>query len=311
MPRTRLLKPTFFVNDTLAECDPLARLLFMGLWCLSDGTGRLEYRPGKIKAQVLPYDDCDVDRLVMQLESRGFVRTYLVGERVILQICKFKEHQKPHPHEPKNVFPAEEMSTSKGLFEEPEKEMSSRDLSCQAVTKRPLALACTSLALALALNTNTSPSGDESSTLPPKRQSKKSQIAWSDDDGWQGITEKDREGWGKAYPAATLETELAKASEWLKANPTKSRRKNWRKFLTGWLCRCQDAGGTTRGQGNRIAYSTPERPCKPFTGEAADIHRSQMARLARDQIRRAEADDISRELEKIVSAKRITGEMLE
>lgn len=299
MPRIRLLKPQFFVNDSLGECEPLARLLFMGLWCLADATGRLEYRPVRIKAQLLPYDKCDVDRLVGQLESRGFVRTYLVAGVPICQICKFAEHQRPHPQEPKNVFPAEEFSTCEDSFAEPEKEISSSENKLQEMTVCPL-----SLSLSLSLEDK---ARSDSSTCR-KRQSKTESISWSLDEGWQGISDKDRECWAKAYPAAILETELAKGSEWLKANPTKAHRKNWRKFITGWLSRCQDGGGTTRGAGVKPAYREPDRPCKPFSGQAAELHRAGMEKLARDQLRRDQDDLRARELSKIIASVKVNGE---
>ena len=82
-------------------------------------------------------------------------------------------------------------------------------------------------------------------------------LVWDPVEGWQGITDSDRTAWATAYPAASLTAELAKASEWLRANPTKAKRSNWRKFLTGWLTRCQDGGGTDRGNGRRPADERP------------------------------------------------------
>ena len=82
-------------------------------------------------------------------------------------------------------------------------------------------------------------------------------LVWDCVEGWQGITDADRTAWATAYPAASLTAELAKASEWLRANPTKAKRSNWRKFLTGWLTRCQDGGGTDRGNGRRPADERP------------------------------------------------------
>ena len=82
-------------------------------------------------------------------------------------------------------------------------------------------------------------------------------LVWDCVEGWQGITDADRTDWATAYPAASLTAELAKASEWLRANPTKAKRSNWRKFLTGWLTRCQDGGGTDRGNGRRPADERP------------------------------------------------------
>jgi hypothetical protein len=35
--------------------------------------------------------------------------------------------------------------------------------------------------------------------------------------------------------------------QWLKANPAKARKSNWRKFVTSWLAKEQDRGGDLRG----------------------------------------------------------------
>ena len=87
---------------------------------------------------------------------------------------------------------------------------------------------------------------------PPKRR-KRSQphnaVRWTDSAGWEGITDADRTTWAEAYPACVLDTELVRASEWLKANPTKAKKSNWRRFLVAWLTRSQDRGGTNRTVG--------------------------------------------------------------
>jgi hypothetical protein len=90
---------------------------------------------------------------------------------------------------------------------------------------------------------------------PPKasRSPAKAAVSWSADAGWQGITPQDRTEWAEAYPGAVIDQELAKATAWLKANPTKAGRRNWRAFLVRWLGRCQDQGGTNREPGNRAA----------------------------------------------------------
>ena len=116
MARTRALKPQYFKNDLLAECQPLARLLFAGLWCMADAEGRLEYRPLRVKAEILPYDNCDVDELVGELEQRGFVRRYRVEDVTVLVVPKFLEHQRPHPKEPVESLPLEENDTAGNKF---------------------------------------------------------------------------------------------------------------------------------------------------------------------------------------------------
>jgi len=106
MARTRNIKPGFFKNDELAECSLAARLLFAGLWCIADKAGRLEYRPKRIKADVMPFDNVDVDELVTELANRTFLAVYLHGNCKYLQILNFEKHQRPHPKEPDSVIPA-------------------------------------------------------------------------------------------------------------------------------------------------------------------------------------------------------------
>ena len=92
----------------------------------------------------------------------------------------------------------------------------------------------------------------------PSRSRAKSSLSWSADSGWEGITDADRSEWATAFPGAVLAQELAKATAWLKANPQRCGKRNWRRFVVGWLQRCQDKGGTNREPGNRPAGPTPE-----------------------------------------------------
>lgn len=106
MARARNLKPSFFTNDLLAEIHPLGRLLFAGLWTQADRAGRLEDRPKRLKAEVLPYDNCNVDRLLNDLQSRGFILRYAVGEHRYIQVLAFTKHQNPHIKEADSTIPA-------------------------------------------------------------------------------------------------------------------------------------------------------------------------------------------------------------
>lgn len=106
MARTRNIKPGFFQNDQLAECSPLARLLFAGLWCWADKDGRMEYRPKRLKVEILPYDNADVQELVDELSERGFVRLYESEGQQYLDIPKFSTHQNPHKDERAKGLPA-------------------------------------------------------------------------------------------------------------------------------------------------------------------------------------------------------------
>ena len=105
MSRVRDLNPGFFLDDELAELSPLHRLLFEGLWCLADKEGRLEDRPKRIKPQILPYDDCDVDAMLDQLHAGTFVYRYEAEGVKCIGIPKFKRYQRIHWKEADSVLP--------------------------------------------------------------------------------------------------------------------------------------------------------------------------------------------------------------
>jgi hypothetical protein len=107
MARARIIKPGFFTNDDLCELPPLTRLLFAGLWGIADRAGRLEDRPRRIKAEVLPYDDdADVDAMLDALAERGFVERYEANDTKYLQVVNFGKHQTPHIKEAPSSIPA-------------------------------------------------------------------------------------------------------------------------------------------------------------------------------------------------------------
>lgn len=106
MARARNIKPGFFKNEQLAECSPLARLLFAGLWCLADRDGRLEDRPKRIRAEVLPYDDGSVEDLLAELQNAGFILRYTASSGRYIQVLNFGKHQNPHHREPVSTIPA-------------------------------------------------------------------------------------------------------------------------------------------------------------------------------------------------------------
>ena len=96
----------------------------------------------------------------------------------------------------------------------------------------------------------------------PSRTRAKSGVAWAADAGWTGITDADRQEWRAAFPGAVLDQELAKATAWLRANPKRCGKRNWRRFLVGWLQRCQDKGGTNREPGRRPEEKPPPKVWK-------------------------------------------------
>lgn len=105
MARARNIKPAIMSNDDLAEIEPLGRLLFIYLWMLADREGRLEDRPRRIKAEALPYDNCDIDELINGLCGAGFLNRYSESGTAVIQIVNFSKHQNPHMREAASTLP--------------------------------------------------------------------------------------------------------------------------------------------------------------------------------------------------------------
>jgi hypothetical protein len=109
------------------------------------------------------------------------------------------------------------------------------------------------------------PAAPVATSEPPKRRKRSqhpSAVSWSADAGWQGITDADRQEWALAFPACDLTGELAKATAWLRANPTRAHKSNWRRFVVSWLTRSQDKGGTNRQPGVRPDEKPPPKAWK-------------------------------------------------
>lgn len=104
MARARNIKPGFYKNEDLAECSIWARFIFPGLWMLADREGRMEDRPKRMKAELLPFDGADMDVLLTELHDRGFIHRYVNSEGRFIQIMKFSEHQSPHYSEKSSVI---------------------------------------------------------------------------------------------------------------------------------------------------------------------------------------------------------------
>lgn len=103
--RARNIKPSFFKNEALAELPMGTRLLFIGLWGMADREGRLEDRPKRIKIDVFPADDFNVNEALTQLQASGFIKRYEVEGLALIQILNFVKHQRPHGTEKDSELP--------------------------------------------------------------------------------------------------------------------------------------------------------------------------------------------------------------
>jgi hypothetical protein len=263
MARTRLIKPGFFSNDVLAECDPLARLLFAGLWTIVDRDGRTIYRPARIKAQVLPYDACDIEALMRQLADRGFVQVYAVDGTAYLSVTGFSKHQNPHAKEASEDLP--EPPTLQAVTE-------SRVISATSTGLSETSSGDSGTSRALTLNPSpfsldpsplTLHSSDTCVARSKRRVKPADPLSWNPDEEWIGITDGDRADWAEAFPAVDIDAKLKGLTLWLKANPKKAKKSRWRAWLLGRLREEQDRGGSA----SKPQVSRNQAADKPQTRE--------------------------------------------
>ena len=94
MARIRSVKPEFWTDEALAECSPIARLLFIGTWTFADDRGNLDRSARQLKAQVFPYDALDCEPLVCELLAQQLLVEYDVSGKKFLHIRNFDKHQR-------------------------------------------------------------------------------------------------------------------------------------------------------------------------------------------------------------------------
>ncbi len=242
MARARTIKPAFFKNEELAECPYEARLLFIGLWTLADADGRLEYRPKRIKAELFPFDEIvTFHDLVVTLHGKKLLCLYESDGQQYIQICTFKKHQRPHPHEPSMGFPQ-----PPEIPETYVKAVTSNGEQLQNLTKCAVSLLPSTVSLQ-SFNPSTSSGELAKPDSPPSEfefpTAGKIQ-AWT-------LPQSKLEEYVEAYPGLDVPTQIRKARQWCR-DKTRQRKTpgGMPSFLTNWLNKANDSyrGNTTQQQ---------------------------------------------------------------
>lgn len=109
-------------------------------------------------------------------------------------------------------------------------------------------------------------SSGESSTPKAKKPPEPALYSLPLNDGsTHGVTQSDISRYVKLYPAVDIDQEIRKMIGWLESNPQRRKTKNGvRRFITGWLSREQDRGGSrsafgsNQRNGSKPVYAEPE-----------------------------------------------------
>lgn len=105
MPRSRTIKPQFFLSEIIGSLPMEDRLFLIGLWGQVDREGRCEERQKELKLKILPYDDVNVEAILSHLCASGKILRYEVSGVKYLQVDDFKKHQHFHKDEKNSELP--------------------------------------------------------------------------------------------------------------------------------------------------------------------------------------------------------------
>jgi hypothetical protein len=108
--RIRTIKPEFFTSEDIVGLSPLARLLYIALWCEADREGRLIWKPRTFKLRYLPADNCDAAVLAQELIDQGLVVLYGDG---LAFIPTFGDHQHLNPREAASLLTPPDASATR------------------------------------------------------------------------------------------------------------------------------------------------------------------------------------------------------
>ena len=263
--RSRNIKPGFFKNEILGVLDPLARILFSGLWCMADREGRLEDRPLRIKIEVLPYDNCDVDDLLKGLQENGFIQRYEVNGEGYIQIVNFLKHQNPHIREkaseipPFSVEAEEDNSQDTGETQNSPVQAQYKNNVCTGEAEKSMEPARL-IPDSLIPDSGFQDTGAKSEIAEEKiedpikageivEKPQHSELAValckSLSAHFQDVREKPEifytklAEWTSLYEKISVPFEIRKAAQWLRDNPGK-KYKSWSRFMGNWLSRAHE-----------------------------------------------------------------------
>lgn len=288
--RIRTLKPEFWKHFRMAHLPAETRLLAIGLLNYADDEGYFRAHPSLIRGELMPYTEksSHIPKMLEALQSIGFLTLYNTDHGEPMgHVTNFLEHQrinrptaskhsrKTHPQLTESSVIAQPSLTDSSLLE---REQGTGKGKGNGILSAP---------------DGAGPSGDGSAQVSPADPSEGSgqkkkkggaardALAWTPEGGWTGFTGDLWDELSQAYPACDIRRQMLAMEQWLKANPVKARKSNWRKFVTNWLAKEQDRGGDLRGMpppawSGALAPSTAPQSSIPVPPEG---HEQAMAAL--------------------------------
>lgn len=115
-----MVRPDFFMSESLAECSHSARLAFIGLWVMGDDNGNQKLSIRKLNRQIFPDDGLSAEEfagLLGELERQGCIRVYEAEGQEYLNVTNFGVYQYVrNPAKSSNPEPPKGLPKRTGYF---------------------------------------------------------------------------------------------------------------------------------------------------------------------------------------------------
>ena len=230
----RIIKETICTSEDIAALSPNAEILFYRLLVKADDYGTYYGNPSIIKNTCFPLisDDIKVEQVkswISELAKVGLVIYYEAADgKSYVKLSKWDKHQQIRAKKPK--YPP---------FDDSCKQLISSDSKCP---RNPIQS-----------NTESNPIIDSTESQAP------SVLTLPLNDGSEyPITQLDIDEWQQTFPNVDVPQQMLAMRLWLKDNPTRRKtKKGIRRFVTNWLDREQNRGGSRTQQQASASSSTP------------------------------------------------------
>lgn len=241
----RILKESICTSETIAELTPFEETVFYRLIVNCDDYGRFDARPAILKGRLYPLanvTNAAIQNALVKLSTVGILELYQVEGRAYLQLCTWTRHQQTRAS--KSKYPAPEEGSCM--------QMKSSAIKCgQAHTDVPVN---ENVNDTRETRNGNMPGAAEAASGPPTVS------LMLNDKSHYGVPQTDIDEWAKLYPAVDILQELRKMAGWCEANPSKRKtRSGIRRFITNWLAKEQDRGGSkAKGEERNRSYDIDE-----------------------------------------------------
>jgi len=230
----RILRDELLTSERYWSVSIEAQRLFVHLVLCVDDTARFSGKNYTIRAACYPGQSVDpgkLEKLLLELVDTDLVRLYTVGMDRFIFLPRSKQRlryvRSRYPAPPNEI---NDISLKKSVLSQSKDGLKSAEVKRREEKRsEEKELICTEPAKdrrsALVIG-----EGDVIQTLPSTKGEVEVRKSW--------VMEMI-----DAYPAVLVAQEVDRAKLWLEANPTK-RKANVRRFLTNWMARTQERGGS-------------------------------------------------------------------